>query len=562
MMHDQNQCGRVKTALVFGAGREATAVLTWGVVRADAPNSENRIQFSGPVAFAPSAQSHLREVVILMVDRILRALGLPLTGFEISIANVGATSCHDLGIQVDGFSADASVFIAAFSASLGMPVPPDVLITGHVASPGGDIAAVRALPAKLAAAAADPTVRRFFYPRFDRDASLPLLSPHESAAMESALVEADARSQPRTFAVRDVAELITRVFAEEDIVLASVTAGFFGAAASQTPTSNPLARAVQHLTDRLEDRFWLVLEDQFQSGRGAKAVRLLQARASLHIQRREYPRDFGRKLLQLLQSLPPPTRRLGTTFPLLTVGQCIELSQFAGEADHADVQFLFDAAAGKIAGWSQPRVQATPITGTQEKGESPTGLDLVLAAINAEALAQRIGLPIDTARATYQLGAVTTVSYDEFRQVYSSFYLHLLRHTRSCSVPVDLSAVARDALDLVEQAFAREGGLAGAMAEARDGTRGGCRFLLDVMTEFFKRDQQAKEISRVLKEAIDPLDWAGKVAFMSELLHRLGPDLPPDLRAQPAERYAKYVESFVQQYVKSINEIGRLMRAM
>jgi hypothetical protein len=380
--------------------------------------------------------------------------------------------------------------------------------------------------------------------------------------MESALVEADVRSQPRTFAIRDVAELITLVFTEEDMVLASVTAGFFGAAASQTPTSNILARAVQYLSDGLEDRFWSVLEGQFQEGRGAEATQLLQARVAMHIQRKEYSRDFGSQLLQLLRSLPPPIRRLGTTFPLLSVRQCIELSQFAGEEDLADVQFLFDAAAGKIANCSQPPVQATPMTGTQEKGESPSGLHLVLAMISADALAHRIGLPIDTARATYQLGGVTTASYDEFRQVYSSFYLHLLRHVRSGAISVDPGAAARDALNLVEQAFGRDGGLSGAEAEARDATRGGLRFVLDVMTEFFKREQQAKEVSRVLKEAIDPLDWAGKVAFMSELLHRLGPDLPPDLRGQPAERYAKYVESFVQQYVKSINEIGRLMRAM
>lgn len=562
MRCDLNQCGRVRTALVLGSGGEAQAVLSWVLAHADAPGGAERVQFAGSVSFAPSVQLHLREVVLPLVDRILTALGLPLTGFEISIANVGATGCHDIGIHVEGFSADASVFIAALSASLGIPVPPDVLTTGHVASPDGDIAAVRALLAKLAAAAADPAVRRFFYPHFDRDASLPLLSPNELAAMENALVETDARGRLRTFAVRDVAELISQVFAEEDIVLASVTAGFFCAGAPPTPTSNILARGVQHLSDGLENRFWSVFEGQFQEGRGAEATQLLQARVAMHIQRKEYPPDFGHQLLQLLRSLPPFVRRLGTTYPLLPVRQCIELSQFADEEDLADVQLLFEAVAGKIAGWSQPPAQATPITGKQEMGESPTGLDLVLAAISADALAQRIGLPIDTARATYQLGTVTTSSYDEFRQVYSSFHLHLLRHVRSGSMPVDQSTVARDALDLVEQAFGRDGGLAGAMAEARDGTRGGLRFLLDVMTEFFKRDQQAKEISRVLKEAIDPLDWVGKVAFMKELLDRLGRQLPPAIRDQPAERYAKHVEFFVQKYVESLEGVSRLLRAL
>lgn len=561
-MHERNQCCRVKAALVFGTGVEATAVLTWVVVRACAVGSGKQIRFAGPIAFVPSVQLHLQEVVFPVVDRIRTMLGLSPVTFEVSAANVGATSCHDIGIQVAGFSADASVFIAALAALLGIPVPPDVLVTGHVASLDGDITAVSALPAKLAAASTDPTVRRFLYPRFDRDASLSLLSPNELAAMEDALLEADAHGQPRTFAVRDVAELIAQVFTEEDIVLANVRAGFFGASIPQTPMSDLFARVLQRLSDRIEARFWSVLEGQFQGGRGAEANELLRARVAMHIRRKEYPTDFGRKLTQLLQSLPPPVRGLGATFPLLPVRQCIELSQFAGEVDHGDVQFLFETAAGKAADSARSPLQATPITGAQERLKSSAGLDLVLDSICGNALAQRIGLPIDTARATYQLESVTTSSHHDFLRICSSFYSHLLCHVCCSAISVDPGAAVRDALDLVGQAFEREGGLSGAEAEARDATRGGLRFVLDAMTESFKRDQQSKEVRRVLKEAIDPMDWASKVTIMSELLTRLGSGLPPDLRARPVERYAKSVEALIQQYVKSVNEMGRLMRAM
>jgi hypothetical protein len=562
MTHEPTHCGRVRTVLVFGCGTDVRAILTFVTVRASPANTKDRIQFTGSVTFAPRVQQHLREVVLPLVERIRTALGLPLTEFEVSIANVGATGCHDIGIQVDGFSADAPVLIAALSASLGMEVPPDVLLTGHVASPEGDLAAVRSLPAKLAAAAADPTVCRFIYPCFDRDRSLELLSPSELAAMESALLEIDARGRLRTFAVGDVTELVTQVFAEENMVLASVAAGFFCAANPPAPESSIVGRLVQHLTDRLEVRFWLALEAHLHNGRRTEALRLLTARARLHIGRREYPPDLGRRLLQLLRSLPPTTRRLKVAAPLLPIRLCIELSQFAGESDHADVQLLFDAAAGKVAAWRQSAPQPRISRPAPAGQVAPTPLDLVLSEISAEALAQRIGLPIDAARACFQLEMVTADSYDEFRRVFASFYLHLLRHTRSIPAPLDTNAAAGEALDLVVNAFARDGGVAGAMAEAKDATRGGLRYVIDLMTAHYKRTEQTKDVNRVLRDAINPLDWPGKVAFMKELMDRLGPSLPPAIRDQPPERYAKHVDIFVQHYVGFLDEISRLLRTL
>ena len=54
----------------------------------------------------------------------------------------------------------------------------------------------------------------------------------------------------------------------------------------------------------------------------------------------------------------------------------------------------------------------------------------VLSEIDAEALARNIGLPIDTARATYTTDSITVDSAPEFQDGVSAFYLHLLRHTR------------------------------------------------------------------------------------------------------------------------------------
>lgn len=109
----------------------------------------------GPVSFRESTAAHIEQALLPIVDRTLAALGLPTRGFHISVANLGMAATADIGISISGFSSDVPVLISLLSAALGMPVPGDMVTTGHVASPDGDIAAVRAIPAKLAAAVAD-----------------------------------------------------------------------------------------------------------------------------------------------------------------------------------------------------------------------------------------------------------------------------------------------------------------------------------------------------------------------------------------------------------------------
>ena len=277
---------------------------------------------------------------------------------------------------------------------------------------------------------------------------------------------------------------------------------------------------------------------------------------------RTYPCSFGGKLLQLVRSLPPAVRRLKKLFPLLSMQRCIALSQFATETDHEDVRLLHDAAFGQ-------RLGPCPVKRTENDGAAAdagedvrAALDALLTEIDPLHLAQTIGSPIDTARAGYTLDTATVESYDEFRDITAAFHLHLLRHTGTIGTPVHPGATADDAHALLDRAFARQGGFDGALAEACDGTRGGMRLILDAMTDQYKFEQQAKHINAVMRAALDPRDWDEKVAFMKALLERLAPHLPPDVRSEPAERFARRPEIVVRAYAKSIERLTALLRAL
>ncbi len=241
---------------------------------------------------------------------------------------------------------------------------------------------------------------------------------------------------------------------------------------------------------------------------------------------------------------------------------CIRLSQFAAKGDHEDVRLLIDAAQGRSSKSESPVIDLPDAQGAEELGADSAALESVVSEISAETVARKIGLPIDTARASYHMDGVTAESYDEFSEAVSSYYLHLLRHTRSVGAGVEPHVVSAEALDLLERAFAKEGGQAAALAEARDGTRGGLRYVLDALTERFKAEQQVNHVRWVLKEALDPADWPARVAFTAALLQRLAPHLPADTRAMPPERLAKHYDLIVQAYVRSIDTVRVLLRAL
>ncbi len=130
-------------------------------------------------------------------------------------------------------------------------------------------------------------------------------------------------------------------------------------------------------------------------------------------------------------------------------------------------------------------------------------LQTILSEINIESLARSIGISIDLARASYIMDTVIADSFEEFSDTLLSFYIHLLQGIRRIRVPVDFNALAAEALALIERAFSNKGGLNAAIAEGRTGINGGMRFILDQMTDQFKREDIEKQINKTLKLTFD-----------------------------------------------------------
>jgi len=551
--------GRVNTALVFRDDNQR-AVISVIIVRRRKP-SRRRLRFLGTVEFSKSIKGHIKNAILPIIDSILRQLELPKRNFEISAVNLGAASALDIGVKVSGLSADVPVFVAMLSAALQIPIINDFVATGHIASVEGDISAVKGIPAKAEAAKNDGSIKRFIYPDLEKDESLKVLSLNQRDRSIVAIMA--ARESIRTSAVSDIGQLTRQVFNEENIVLASLKEGFFRVAKKPDRPDSPIQEAISFLINDNEKRFWDILQQYFLVGKCGKGKELLRAFADFYIDQQVYPTTPGARLFHLVCSLPPAIRQLKMDFPILDTELCFKLSWFARKNEHEDTLRLLDAAHGKNI------AQKTEIFSVEVHPETKTTdldcrvFDTVTAQISQQALAQKFGIPIDSARGSYILSSSTVKTYEDFIDTLQAFYIHL----KNCLAlsPAEFSDVMKarsEAIALLEKAFYDKGGDQAAFARARDGTEGGMRSILDTLTEQYKAEKQGIYIQRVFKDAINSMEWDERVKFIRGAMKRLELFLPEEFKDEPPERFVRSYETIVRAYVSSLDKVKQLLRRM
>jgi hypothetical protein len=509
-----------------------------------------------PIQFNQKTKKHLKEVVIPIGDRILGALKLPYQKFDISFLGVNGAS--DSMAKYPNPSLDIPVLLSVLSTGLGIAIERDIVSSNLTLTIEGEISTEGGIPESINAALKDSSVRSIILPKLNN----PLNHLSEKEKQKTASAVNEARSALKILEVGDVSELVKSVFLEEQIVLASLRNGFFKAAMSFSRQETLAETAAKFLGKNNEMRFWRVLERWLMGGKNTESRELLMSLSRFHIEQKSYPKGLGHKLLLLLQSLPPETRRFKIDFPVLPILECIKLSQHAKDSDYEDVKILLNASFGEKA-----KKLSCLDDGYRSKNRGNTidgerMLQTVLSEINAEALASLIGQPIDSARASYVMDSVTVNSHDDFNHTVTSFYVHLMRHAQKATDSIDSNTAGAEAFTLLEKAFSGKGGFQAALNEARNPTRGGLRFVIDLITDQFKREEQEKHINRVLKTAIDPLDWEGKVELMRTLLERLAPNLPVDIASQPPEMFTGNYETVVRAYVESFDQMKSLLRSL
>ncbi len=546
---------RSNAVFVQGQGEAASAIISIVAVRGSVWNEGNRLWFIGPAQFDEKAEQHIQKILLPIADEILGNLGIPKLRFYISIVNPGAASLYDLGTKISGFSSDAPLVVLFLAAGLKLNLPDDLVITGHIASLDGDIGMVRGIPAKVSAAVT-AKMSRFIYPTMNQDSSIDIFTPHEKRRVEDAIIQ--AKKHIKVAPVLNIIDLVRSVFSDEQIVIASLNFRFFEGIPPVQNERSPVSKVSEFLLAENSARFWKVLEHQLVEGRSQDAKRLLTAYVDYFLHQKRYPSKLGNRLYGLLLSLPPEIRRLKIKFPLTSTGKIFKLCQFVRTIDHEDAQYLLLAASGKA--------NASPIAGSDFKafGKSANNGKAKLQFLITEAnrIRSDIAKKFDSARAAYRIDSVIAEDSEKAMDAATAFFIHIQRHYGEMLESPDSMFSQAACCEVLESAFAREGGLKAALAEARDAPRGGLRYVFDLITEKLKREEQEKQLRLLFKTVLDPLDRQKRLVVTKALIEHLRDHLPPEIVSQPPEKFVESCEILARNLLESMEKLKRAFIAI
>jgi len=544
--------GRVKTVLVSHGGQATISTVIAHEIQT--PNS--RLSFHGTVKFEAAVQRHLKKIVLKHVHNIMVSLNMAKSSFTLSAVNIGAASSSGIGITVSGFSIDVSAFLAILSCALQFPIRQDIVFTGHIGSHQGDILQVESLPAKCEAAILDKSISAFVYPNLDSDISFKRLKPKEYASAVAAV--RSCHGKVKLHEVENTYELLQKAVEPRALVYASLHSGFFDVDLNQTGNRslNPVAT---YLTQNNDKRFWKVLEEALVLKNSKAAQELLEIFAGYFIQRKRYPSEFGRHLARLIISLPLHIKRTPGLFPLLSKTLYIDLIQYASKHDHDDISRLHNALFGEIK--ESAEQTSSPKRGKRAAADQHL-LNHILEQLEPGFIGLTITRPYDEARASYAMDVITVESNAEFIDTITAFYAHICGHINDSGKALDTDKLSGEALDVLKKTFHQKHGYNEALAEAKEGPRGGLRYILDMMTEYLKNEARQKHFLKTFKENIDPLDFAAKTAIIAEILKRKEEDLPEEITSQKPERFAEDYEKIVQAFVHSKVTLHEVFRRL
>ncbi|MBK8947242.1 MAG: hypothetical protein IPM32_18530 [Ignavibacteriae bacterium] len=540
--------GRVNTVLVANEGKAIITSIIAGILET---NLSERIKFTGLVEFDPKIQNHIIQIIIPHLDDILQKFGIEKQTYSLSVKNISATSSSDTEFVINGYSADATLFLALLSASLKLKIDYQTVITGHISSEKGDISQVKGLSEKLETVVFENKYKNFIYPAMDGDNSLKILKPKEYDTSNTKLRK--ERTNINLIEVKNTFELIQKAVATESIVNSSLDMNYFE---KQKITGEEYSDQIfNYLVDENNKRFWNVIEELMFSKRINQVHHLINKYLKYFINNKKYPNNFGIQLNKIIRSLPLSTKKMAKLFPIVPKSKYLELIQYAEEDEFEDITKLHEIAFyDKIK--TNSLVNKLDENWTKEKREKQI-IDYVLEKINPYNIDTNLLSRIDEARAKYTLDKNQVETYEELIETISSFYLFVLKETNNSNMNIDEEKLQIEALNLFRKTYKYKHEYQQAIINALNGFEGGIRTILDDITKYIKTDTKENYVNAVINE-IDPTNYEIKKSLILEIMSREKGDLKINSELLIPDKYIDDYIEIIRTYSQSKEQLNKI----
>ncbi len=495
-------------------------------------SARGRLRFSGNVLPDRNLVGHLQSTVLAILDRVLSHLLVhpPRPGLlcELLVAREVVPHPPKKLITHDP-AIGAAVLLSSFSAVLDMLVRQDLGVWAAVVSPEGHFG-----PASHA------SERREI-----------ALEGHNTAVIAACPAEhhtetAAPQSSPGIMlaTIRHLGDLVRIAVDDRAILESAIRTGFRSISASSSATPSGIWDTVCYFAARNDERFIAVLAGLVaEQSDGAAARDLVSGWLGYHARVNRYPAGVGQSMLHLLQSAPREQLAKPGVFPLAPPTVLLELLRRTDPVPIMDFYCLVDAVRGPF----HPATVARPPETSAQRAAAEL-VNHVVRQLSKAALAEVIDIPLSTARASWVVRSTTEPDPVIAMSEVDQFYACLLQAMGNPVASADEPVVQGEAHALLNRAFAGDGGVEAAVAEMRDGLRGGIQYVLDRLAAHYQREQITKYTQRIIHQAI-PQEWSVRVSLAQYILELLGPVLPERVRQQPPEAWAASCDTLLSAYV-------------
>lgn len=185
----------------------------------------------------------------------------------------------------------------------------------------------------------------------------------------------------------------------------------------------------------------------------------------------------------------------------------------------------------------------------------------LLYDLDPKVIAQRVEAVHNAARAQYQARTMRPASYRDFEEIIGDYYNF---HVSRCMVTAGWLSHA-DAISAAKAILEREygprgqGAITGAFNDARCGTNGGLRRILNTIAESLRNQAVKYHVRDAFDRNVAPYKCKARVGIIRQFLAHFGRHLPTSIRIDVPERYADNYEELILAYCEAYKEINRLM---
>ncbi|MBK7105927.1 MAG: hypothetical protein IPH62_11650 [Ignavibacteriae bacterium] len=540
--------GRVNTVLVANEGKAIITSIIAGIIET---NLSERIKFTGLVEFDPKIQNHIIQIIIPHLDDIFQKFGIEKQTYLLSVKNISATSSSDTEFAINGYSADAPIFLALLSASLKLKIDNQTVITGHISSEKGDISQVKGLSEKLEAVVIENKYNNFIYPAMDGDNSLKILKPKEYDTSNSKLRK--ERTNINLIEIKNTFELIQNAVTIESIVNSSLDMNYFEK--QKIMGEGYSDQIFNYLVEENNKRFWKVIEELILTKKINQVHHLINKYLDYFINNKKYPNNFGIQLNKIIRSLPLSIKKMAKLFPIVPKSKYLELIQYANENEYEDITKLHEIAFyDKIK--TNSLVNNLDENWTKEKREKQI-IDYILEKINPYNIDTNLLSKIDEARAKYTLDKNQVETYEELIETISSFYLFVLKEINNSNMNIDEEKIQIEALNLFRKTYKYKHEYQQAIINALNGFEGGIRTILDDITRYIKTDTKENYVNAVINE-IDPTNYEIKKSLIQEIMNREKGDLKINKELLIPDKYIDDYIEIIRTYSQSKEQLNKI----